>query len=160
MVCTGNIRSAPDDHFAARPDGRVIVPGSRCVSGSRGYPTIRAGIISPAGVKVLLPSSNHPKRSSHCQSRRPCESLGPWARLSELVAVQLSVLGGCISRWCSWSIHPNNHFTAGPHGGVKVSAKGGVGDAGGCPGIIGASGRSIRYCRKSISIGSYNFARG
>src|SRR5207249_9868906 len=42
---------APDDHFAASPDCRVMVPATRRVDGAGGCPTIGAGSISPAGVQ-------------------------------------------------------------------------------------------------------------
>ena len=41
---------APDDHFTASPDCRVIRSGSGRVGGAGGCPTIRAGIVSSAGV--------------------------------------------------------------------------------------------------------------
>ena len=46
------IKSAPDDHFTARPHCRVKVSASGCVGRGRGRPTIRAGIVSPAGVQI------------------------------------------------------------------------------------------------------------
>ena len=45
--------SAPDDHFTAGPDCGVTVSGSGRVGGAGGCPTIRAGIVSPAGVHVV-----------------------------------------------------------------------------------------------------------
>src|SRR5437763_9868665 len=42
--------SAPNDHFTAGPDCRMIRSGSGRVGGAGGSPTIRAGIVSPAGV--------------------------------------------------------------------------------------------------------------
>src|SRR6266446_1365300 len=44
--------STPDDHFIAGPDRRVIVPASGRVGSAGGCPTIRAGIVSPAGVHI------------------------------------------------------------------------------------------------------------
>ena len=52
--CSSNghdIISAPDDHFTAGPDCRVTVSASGRVGGAGGCPTIRAGIVSPAGVQ-------------------------------------------------------------------------------------------------------------
>ena len=43
--------SAPDDHFTAGPDCRVTVSGRGRVGRAGGCPTIRAGIVSPAGVR-------------------------------------------------------------------------------------------------------------
>src|SRR5438045_9546069 len=45
--------AAPDDHFTATPHCRVTFScGGRVVS-ARGYPTVRAGIVSPAGIKIV-----------------------------------------------------------------------------------------------------------
>ena len=74
-------RSAPDDHFTAGPHCRVIVSGIGRVGGAGGCPTIRAGIVSPAGVQVgSCRCSIRPRRSFHCQSTLPCERLGHRAR--------------------------------------------------------------------------------
>jgi hypothetical protein len=51
-VVTVILRPAPDDHCAACPDCRVKVSGSGRVGGAGGYPSIRAGIVSPAGVQI------------------------------------------------------------------------------------------------------------
>src|SRR4029077_19499871 len=45
------IKSAPDDHFTASPDCRVIVSASGCVGGAGGYPAVGGWIVSPAGVQ-------------------------------------------------------------------------------------------------------------
>ena len=50
------IQSTPDDHFTASPDCRVTVSGIGCVGRAGGCPTIRAGIVSAAGVQSLKPS--------------------------------------------------------------------------------------------------------
>ena len=42
---------SPDDHFTAGPDCCVHRPLTWRVDGAGGCPTIRAGIVSPAGVK-------------------------------------------------------------------------------------------------------------
>src|SRR5262249_12594714 len=41
-----------DDHFAAGPDCCVINSGLGRVDGAGGCPTVGAGIVSPAGVKI------------------------------------------------------------------------------------------------------------
>ena len=86
------IISAPDDHFTAGPDCRVNLGRGR-VGGAGGCPTIGAGIVSPAGVRIQARHHLHPRRSFHCRSRLPCDRLGQRARSSVVVAVQLSVLG-------------------------------------------------------------------
>ncbi len=88
-----DVVSAPDDHFTAGPDCRVIVSGSGRVGGAGGCPTVRARIVSPAGVQIVAVTIIRPRRSFHCRSRLPCEGIGPEGALAVLVAVQLSVLG-------------------------------------------------------------------
>ncbi len=44
--------SAPDDHFTAGPDCRVIVSAIGRVSRAGGCPTIGARIVSPAGIQI------------------------------------------------------------------------------------------------------------
>ena len=46
------VSSAPDDHFTAGPDCRVKVSASGRVGRAGGCPTVRAGIVSPAGVQI------------------------------------------------------------------------------------------------------------
>ena len=64
--------STPNDHFTAGPDCRVTASGSGRVGRAGGCPTIRAGIVSPAGVKIVR-MHLHPRRSFHCRSRLPCD---------------------------------------------------------------------------------------
>ena len=45
--------SAPDDHFSAGPHCRVTVSGRGRVGGAGGCPTVRAGIVSAAGVQTV-----------------------------------------------------------------------------------------------------------
>ena len=52
--------SAPDDHFTASPHCRVTVSGSGRVGRAGGRPTIRAGIVSPAGVEKVAGVSSAP----------------------------------------------------------------------------------------------------
>ena len=54
FVRTINAKSAPNDHFTAGPDCRVRISASGSVSSAGGCPTIRAGIISPAGVQIVI----------------------------------------------------------------------------------------------------------
>ena len=49
-VYTEPVISAPNDHFTAGPYCRVTASRSGRVDGADGCPTIRAGIISPAGI--------------------------------------------------------------------------------------------------------------
>jgi hypothetical protein len=50
----GGTSTAPDDHLASGPDGCVIGSAIGSVVVAGGCPAIRAGIVSPAGVKKLV----------------------------------------------------------------------------------------------------------
>ena len=78
--------SAPDDHFAAGPDCRVIVSGSGRVGGAGGCPTVGAGIVSPAGVQKMLPLDSAP--DDHFAA-------GPDCRVSVSGSGRVGGAGGC-----------------------------------------------------------------
>ena len=42
--------SAPDDHFTASPNCRVIVSGLGRISSAGGHPAVSAGIVSPSAL--------------------------------------------------------------------------------------------------------------
>ena len=50
-VETAAVISAPDDHFGAGPDCRVIPPSFGRVGDAGGSPTVSAGVVSSAGVE-------------------------------------------------------------------------------------------------------------
>src|SRR5262249_21868955 len=52
-------QAAPDDHFAAGPHCGVIGSLTRLVGGAGGCPTIRAGVISPAGAVACRAPDDH-----------------------------------------------------------------------------------------------------
>ena len=54
----------------------MTISASGRVGGAGGRPTIRAGIVSAAGVQIAADVYIHPRRSFHCQSRLPCDRLG------------------------------------------------------------------------------------
>ena len=119
------IISAPDDHFTAGPDCRVTLSGSGRVGDAGGCPTIGAGIVSPAGVQIDAVISIRPRRSFRCRSTPPCERTRPAGALVVLVAVQLSVPGLYLPPVFIMPLTspaPDDHFTAGPHCRVTVSA--------------------------------------
>ena len=85
------IRSAPDDHFTAGPDCCVPLGRGR-VGGAGGCPTIRAGIVSPAGVQNAR--GTHPPQTIISAAGPDCRvTVRAEGALVVLVAVQLSVLG-------------------------------------------------------------------
>ena len=60
--------SAPDDHFTAGPHCRVIIAGRGRVGRAGGCPTIRAGIVSPAGVSIRKSApDDHLIASPYCR---------------------------------------------------------------------------------------------
>ena len=66
------VKSAPDDHFVAGPDCRVIDSGSGRVGGAGGCPTIGARIVSPASVQIAAGIVNsapddHFAAGPHCR---------------------------------------------------------------------------------------------
>ena len=67
--------STPDDHFTAGPHCRVTESGSGRVGRAGGCPTIRAGIVSPAGVQERqLRSSSTP--DDHFTAGPHCRVIG------------------------------------------------------------------------------------
>ena len=115
--------SAPDDHFAAGPDCRVIVSASGRVGGAGGCPTVRAGIVSPAGVKcgriVSTPDDHF--------------AAGPDCRVHGSRSGRVGGAGGCptiragivsaagVNKVPVSSSAPDDHFAAGPDCRVTVS---------------------------------------
>ena len=128
-VFKGVVKPTPDDHFTAGPHCRVIFSGSGRIGGAGGCPTIRAGIVSPAGVQIVVRSHQlRPRRSFHCRSTLPCDCIGQSGALVVLVAVQLSVLGlylPPVFKSRTTVSAPNDHFTAGPHCRVTYRPSGG-----------------------------------
>ena len=131
-------RAAPDDHFTAGPDCGVIASGSGRVGSAGGCPTVRARIISPAGVRVC-PVADLSTPDDHLTA-------GPDCRVKDSVDGRVGGAGRCPTIGAgivspasvSGTPHaPDDHFTAGPDCGVNVSGRGRVGGAGRCP-TIGA----------------------
>ena len=139
-ICIATVIAAPDDHFTAGPDCRVAPPGIRCVGDAGGCPTVRAWIVPPAGVEFLTTGSRfRPRRSSRCRSRLP------YGRFGELEHLSCSWLSkyptqGCIFRPYSTagSFHrfrPRQSFPASPYCRVRISGRGRINRACGCPSI-------------------------
>ena len=63
--------TTPHDHFAARPHPSVKNSLSGCVGGAGGDPSIRAGIVSPAGVHTesVVNSTPHDHFIAHPHRR-------------------------------------------------------------------------------------------
>ena len=76
---TGPSGSAPDNHFAACPDCRMVDTGHDPFDGAGDGPTIGNGIISTAGVRIEA-DATPPQTIISLPSTLPCESTGPRAR--------------------------------------------------------------------------------
>ena len=139
--------SAPDDHFTAAPDCRVTASGSGRVGRAGGCPTIRAGIVLPAGVQNRWP---HSAPDDHFAAGPDCGV--PFVRKARWWCWWLSncLCWDCIFRRCLNATAPDDHFTAGPHCRVKVSGSGRVGGAGRSPRVISAATRGTGYFRKRV----------
>ena len=106
------VRSAPDDHFTACPDRgvRVSVVARWWCWWRSNY---SSRILSAAGIENSgrqIP----PKRSSHCQSRLPCELLGQrarwWCLWLSNCRCRDCIFRRCSNSCCSVSA-PNDHFS-------------------------------------------------
>src|SRR6476659_7997965 len=131
--------AAPDNHFTATPHCRVTLSCRGRVASPRGYPTVRAGIVSRAGVKIVGAAGssapdNHfsagPDRRVLVSARRRVGRAGGRPAIRAGIVFPAGVP---IARTEST---PNDHFTASPDRCVVGSASGRVGDAGGCPAIV------------------------
>src|SRR4029077_6922200 len=136
-----NINSAPDDHFSAGPDCRMVYPGLISVVGW--CPTVGVGIISPAGVSVESAHLSAP--DDHFIARRPhCGMKGSTSR-------RASCAGGCptvgagiifpagiqIVRADVIPSAPYDHFSAGPDCCVAIARVGRADVAGRGPTVCG-----------------------
>ena len=88
----------------------------------------------------IAAASIRPRRSFHCQSTLPCDSLGQSGALVVLVAVQLSVLGivspASVQRRCRYHIRPRRSFHCRSRLPCdSLGAVGRIGGAGSCPTI-------------------------
>ena len=106
------LNPTPDDHFAAGPHCRVTLGQSGALVVLVAVQLSVLGLYLPPVFETTI-GIFHPRRSFHCRSRPPCESIGQWARwwcwwLSNYPCWD------CISRRCSKSycqpFHPRRSF--------------------------------------------------
>ena len=135
--------SAPNDHFTAGPDCRVIY---RSVGALVVLVAVQLSVLGLYLPPVFIPAF-HPKRSFHCQSRLPCDCSRPEGALVVLVAVQLFVLGlylPPVFKVPAMCIRPKRSFHCRSRLPCERSGSGRFGGAGGCPtiraGIVSAAG--------------------
>src|SRR5439155_23266698 len=123
QVSVQAIRSAPDDHFAAGPDRRVIASATGRVGGAGGCPAIRAGIVSAARVKrEAITSKSAPDDHFAAIPNRGVSGSG---------VGRVGGAGGCptVGNWIvsaagaggksTWDSAPHDHATAGRYCRVK-----------------------------------------
>src|SRR5204862_2092428 len=132
------INTAPDDHFTASPHCRVTFSCRGRGASPRADPTIRTGIVSSAGVHIIV---------AICSAPDDHFIAGPDRRLLESTRRRVGGAGsrptvgvGIISPACvengRTESTPDDHFRTGPDCAVVASGGGRVGDTGGCPAIV------------------------
>jgi hypothetical protein len=112
----------------------VIESGSGRIGDAGGCPTIRAGIVSSAGVRLTANKStpyNHFAAGPH--RRVPLPAGGRIDRAGGCPTIRAGIVSP--ASVAAAQATPDDHFTAGPHRRVIVSGTGRVGRAGGCPAI-------------------------
>ena len=129
--------SAPHNHFAACPDCRVRVSASGCIGRADSSPSVRAGIISPAGVQegavVVSAPDDHFFAGPHCSVSEPGDGRIGGAGWSPTVCARIVSPASVQAVNAISGPAPDDYFTIGPHCGGEHSAIGRVRDAGGCP---------------------------
>src|SRR5947209_6228958 len=133
--------SPPDDHFTAGPDCRLTKSGSGRVGGAGGCPTIRARIVSAAGIKNALVVRASATPDDHFTASADCRVIGSRGRrvggAGGCPTLRAAIVSPAIANSDEISIFPppDDHFTAGPDCRVTVSRGRCVGGAGGRPTI-------------------------
>src|SRR5262249_31536393 len=148
--------SSPDDHFTAGPHCRVTDSGGRRVGGAGGCPTVSAGIVSSAGVR--LTAIDVPSPDDHFTA-------GPDCCVTDSGRGRIGGAGGCptvlagvipsagVEQGRALTTTPDNHFAAGPDCRVTDSAKRGISGGRSRPCIISAR-RLTRVCNFRQSVGN------
>src|SRR5205823_641271 len=137
--------SAPDDHFAAGPHCRVKVSGSGRAGGAGSCPIVGAGIVSPPGVQNAAAADPAPgapfPAGPHCRVKLSGSGRAGGAGSNPVVGAGNRQTGAVspagVQKAAAVISAPDNHFAAGPHCRVKLSASGRAGGAGSCP-TVGA----------------------
>jgi hypothetical protein len=124
-----NAESTLDNHFAATPDGGVVKACVWHVSEADRRPGIRAGIISPAGVKNVVaagPSApdDHLAAGPHCCVTEP--GIGRVGRAGGCPAIGAGIVfaPGVKNIAIAIPSAPHDHFSASPHRCVSASCGG------------------------------------
>src|SRR5438045_2129222 len=138
-----SVLSTPDDHLIASPDGSVIESPSGRGGGAGGCPSVRVGIVSPAGVHIPCgvifiagPDDHFTAAPDYCVSGSGSGRVGGAGGCPTIRAG--IVLTAAVAKTATGALTlsaPDDHFTASPDCSVSISAIRRVGDAGGCPTI-------------------------
>ena len=140
------IVSTPDDHFAAGPDCRVISLGQRARWWCWWLSNYRCWDCICRRCSNRLTAVIRPRRSFHCRSTLPCDSIGRGriGGAGGCPTIRAGIVSAAGVQIVSCRSAPDDHFAAGPDCRVTVSGIGRVGGAGGCPtigaGIVSAAG--------------------
>ena len=124
------------------------------VGRARSRPTIRAGIVSPAGVQkaeAITRSAldNHFAAGPHCCVRGSARRrVGGGSSCPAICAGIILPTGVKIARGAIST--PDDHFAAGPDRSVRVPGSGRIGDAGWSPRVVNAATRGTSYNRKRV----------
>ena len=76
------LNPTPDDHFTAGPDCRVARPSEGALVVLVAVQLSVLGLYLPPVFEISAATYLHPRRSFHCRSRLPCESIGQRVRWS------------------------------------------------------------------------------
>ncbi len=142
--------ATPDDHLAASPHRRVINSGKRHVCRVGGYPTIAAGTVSPACVKIDQRAAENPCPNNHFGASPYSGVRISWGGgiggAGSHPAIRARVVSAAsvaiVKRGIATA--PDDHFAAGPYRGVTRTTQHIIRDAGGrptvCLWIVSAAG--------------------
>ena len=131
--------ATPNDHLRSGPNCCVTFSTVGGVGEARGYPTIRARIVSPAGprkAKILIfpAPDDHLARCPHSGMKISRRRRVDGARGCPTIHCGIVSPAGAQLVEIGVVSAPDDHLTACPHGCVVISGVGGVG-AGSCPNV-------------------------
>ncbi len=115
------------------------VPGSRCIGGAGRYPTICAGVVSPAGIQIprgAIKSTPDDHFTSGPDCRVPRSGKRSVCRAGGCPAIRGWIISAAsVQLILVFVTAPDDHFTASPHCCVSFSAIRRISRAGSCPAI-------------------------
>ena len=106
-------QSAPDDHFTAGPDCRMVRTGRWCVDRGSSYPAIRTGIVSSSGPDVVVPMSspdNHFTAAPDCRVKLSASQVRQWCPLLSNCPCRDHICRQCFASSCCRRLRPRRSF--------------------------------------------------